>query len=310
MGAYRTTLIFGCFRCCFIMLSNLSLSVRSTGVKIVRSVSTSKWTSQQAQPLEGEEHATIRPAPTQMKTMLDIGTRNIFTPEQDMFRESTRKFMRDVLAPQQDEFEKNGQPSREAWRAMGEQGLIGISTPAEVGGIGGTFIDEMIACEEMSYAFVMSPAMALHSTIVMPYLTHYGTKEQQERYLPRMTSGECIGSIGMTEPDAGSDLQGIRTTAKKDGDDWIINGSKIYITNGWLTDCCVVVAKTGDEDCQVLCSRQGSNYLRWNQRNYEGVDCKKYSKELRRTFQEISLIGYLIFSSGCAIAIILEQRHF
>ena len=154
--------------------------------------------------------------------------------------------MRDVLVPQQDEFEKNGQPSREAWLAMGEQGLIGISTPAEVGGIGGTFLDEMIVCEEMAYAFVVSPAMPLHSTIVMPYLTHYGTKEQQERYLPRMTTGECIGSIGMTEPDAGSDLQGIRTTAKRDGDDWIINGSKIYITNGWLTDCCLVVAKTGE----------------------------------------------------------------
>merc|ERR1712054_321085 len=81
---------------------------------------------------------------------------------------------------------------------------------------------------------------------VMPYLTHYGTKEQQERYLPAMTAGECIASIAMTEPDAGSDLQGIRTTAKRDGDDWIINGSKIYITNGWLTDCCVVVAKTGE----------------------------------------------------------------
>jgi len=150
------------------------------------------------------------------------------------------------LAPQQAHFEEIGQPTREAWLAMGEQGLLGISTPAEVGGIGGTFIDEMIACEEMSYAFVASPAMALHSTIVMPYLTHYGTKDQQERYLPPMTSGDCIASIGMTEPDAGSDLQGIRTHAKKDGTDWIINGSKIYITNGWLTDCCVVVAKTGD----------------------------------------------------------------
>ena len=92
-----------------------------------------------------------------------------------------------------------------------------------------------------------SPAIALHSTIVMPYLTHYGTKEQQERYLPAMTSGDCIGSIAMTEPDAGSDLQGIRTTARRDGDDWVINGSKIYITNGWLTDCCVVVAKTGTD---------------------------------------------------------------
>ena len=228
------------------MLSTLSPSIKSAGAKLARSVSTSKWVSQQAMAQEGEEEVAHRPAATQMKNMLDIGSRRIFSPEQDMFRESTRKFMRDVLAPQQAKFEEMGQPSREAWLAMGEQGLLGISTPAEVGGIGGTFIDEMIACEEMSYAFVASPAMALHSTIVMPYLTHYGTKEQQEQYLPPMTSGACIASIGMTEPDAGSDLQGIRTNAKKDGTDWIINGSKIYITNGWLTDCCVVVAKTGD----------------------------------------------------------------
>jgi len=227
------------------MLSTLS-PFKTAGVKLVRSVSTSKWVSQQAMEQEGEEPVAHRPAATQMKNMLDIGSRRIFTPEQDMFRESTRKFMKDVLAPQQAHFEEIGQPTREAWLAMGEQGLLGISTPAEVGGIGGTFIDEMIACEEMSYAFVASPAMALHSTIVMPYLTHYGTKDQQERYLPPMTSGDCIASIGMTEPDAGSDLQGIRTHAKKDGTDWIINGSKIYITNGWLTDCCVVVAKTGD----------------------------------------------------------------
>jgi len=228
------------------MLSTLSPSFKTAGVKLARSVSTSKWVSQQAMEQEGEEPVAHRPAATQMKNMLDIGSRRIFTPEQDMFRESTRKFMKDVLAPQQAHFEEIGQPTREAWLAMGEQGLLGISTPAEVGGIGGTFIDEMIACEEMSYAFVASPAMALHSTIVMPYLTHYGTKDQQERYLPPMTSGDCIASIGMTEPDAGSDLQGIRTHAKKDGTDWIINGSKIYITNGWLTDCCVVVAKTGD----------------------------------------------------------------
>jgi len=228
------------------MLSTLSPSIKSAGVKLARSVSTSKWVSQQAMAQEGEEQVAHRPAATQMKNMLDIGSRRIFTPEQDMFRESARKFMREVLAPQQAKFEEIGQPTREAWLAMGEQGLLGISTPAEVGGIGGTFIDEMIACEEMSYAFVASPAMALHSTIVMPYLTHYGTKEQQEKYLPPMTSGACIASIGMTEPDAGSDLQGIRTNAKKDGTDWIINGSKIYITNGWLTDCCVVVAKTGD----------------------------------------------------------------
>ena len=128
----------------------------------------------------------------------------------------------------------------------------GVNTPVEVGGMGGTFIDEMILTEEMAYHFCSSPAVALHSNIVMPYISEYGTREQQEKYIPRMMSGECIASIAMTEPDAGSDLQGIRTTARRDGDDWIINGSKIYITNGWLTDCCVVVAKTGDYDITII----------------------------------------------------------
>ena len=188
-----------------------------------------------------------RPAPTQSASMLDIGTRSIFNSDHDIFRESARKYMREQLAPLQASFEAEGQPSRECWKSLGTHGLLGVSTPAEVGGVGGSFTDEMIVCEEMSYAFCGSPAIALHSTIVMPYLTHYGSKEQQERYIPAMTAGDCIGSIAMTEPDAGSDLQGIRTTAKRDGDDWIINGSKIYITNGWLTDCCVVVAKTGTD---------------------------------------------------------------
>ena len=152
--------------------------------------------------------------------------------------------MRERLAPLQSSFEEEGQPSKEIWREMGSQGMLGVSIPAEVGGIGAGFLEEAIVAEEMSYAFCASPAMAVHSTICMPYLVHYGTKEQQERYIPAMTAGECVASVGMTEPDAGSDLQGMRTTAKRDGDDWIINGSKIYITNGWLTDCCILCAKT------------------------------------------------------------------
>merc|ERR1719367_2350257 len=177
---------------------------------------------------------------------MDIGGRNIFNSDHDMFRSQVRRWMRERLAPLQASFEENGQPTKEIWTEMGNQGMLGVSIPAEVGGIGASFLEEAIVAEEMSYANCAAPAMALHSAIVMPYLTHYGTKEQQEKYLPAMTAGECIASIGMTEPDAGSDLQGIRTTAKRDGDDWIINGSKIYITNGWLTDCCVVVARTGD----------------------------------------------------------------
>jgi len=152
--------------------------------------------------------------------------------------------MKERVEPHQKAFEKAGHPSREIWLEMGAQGMLGVAIPAEVGGIGASFLEEMIIDEEMFYAHSTAPARALHSVICMPYLVDYGTKAQQEQYIPRMTSGECIASIGMTEPDAGSDLQGIRTTAKRSGDDWIINGSKIYITNGWLTDTCIVVAKT------------------------------------------------------------------
>jgi len=186
----------------------------------------------------------MRLAAAQMGTMMDIGGRNIFNSDHDMFRSQVRRWMRERLAPLQASFEENGQPTKEIWTEMGNQGMLGVSIPAEVGGIGASFLEEAIVAEEMSYANCAAPAMAVHSTICMPYLVHYGTKEQQERYIPAMTAGECVASVGMTEPDAGSDLQGIRTTAKRDGEDWIINGSKIYITNGWLTDCCILVAKT------------------------------------------------------------------
>merc|ERR1711970_1320681 len=220
----------------------LASRLRST-FPLIRGISSTTGMRQKAMEVEDVGEG-VRPATAQMGTMLDIGSRNIFNSDQDMFREQVRRWMRERLAPQQVPFEEDGQPSKEIWREMGAQGLLGVSTPAEVGGIGASFLEEAIVAEEMSYANCASPAMAVHSTICMPYLTHYGTVEQQEHYIPAMTAGECVASVGMTEPDAGSDLQGIRTSAKRDGDDWIINGSKIYITNGWLTDCCIVVAKT------------------------------------------------------------------
>jgi len=220
--------------------------VQSRVLSLSRGFATSSCVRQQ--PLEvshGQDgDGEVRPAAAQMGTMLDIGARSIFTADHDMFREQVRRWMKDRLAPLQNSFEENGQPSKEIWKEMGDQGMLGVSIPAEVGGIGASFLEEAIVAEEMSYANCASPAMAVHSTICMPYLVHYGTKEQQDRYIPAMTAGECVASVGMTEPDAGSDLQGIRTNAKRDGDDWIINGSKIYITNGWLTDCCILVAKT------------------------------------------------------------------
>ena len=149
-----------------------------------RYVSESRYAGQKAslQPQATTEHGSggepLRPAAAQMGNMLEIGCRSVFTPENDMFREHVRRFMRERLAPLQNSFEEEGQPSREIWKEMGAQGLLGVSTPAEVGGIGGTFLDEAIVAEEMSYANCASPAMAVHSTICMPYITHYGTKDR------------------------------------------------------------------------------------------------------------------------------------
>ena len=223
---------------------HLARSISTSLVRQARSISTTQTRQISAHNVAEQEQTDLRPATAQMKTLLDVGSRNIFDQDQDIFRESVRKFLNDEIRPKQEEFEKNGEPSREAWKSIGSQGLLGINIPSEIGGIGGTILDEMIVMEELAYSFCTSPAVPLHSTITMPYLAHYGTKEQQERYIPPMTAGECIASLGITEPDAGSDMQGIRTTARRDGSDWIINGSKIYITNGWLTDCCVLVART------------------------------------------------------------------
>merc|ERR1719315_28230 len=124
-----------------------------------------------------------------MSNMMDIGSRAIFTSEHDMFREQVRKFMKERVEPHQKAFEKAGHPSREIWLEMGAQGMLGVAIPAEVGGIGASFLEEMIIDEEMFYAHSTAPARALHSVICMPYLVDYGTKAQQEQYIPRMTSG-------------------------------------------------------------------------------------------------------------------------
>ncbi|CAD5120063.1 DgyrCDS8645 [Dimorphilus gyrociliatus] len=185
-----------------------------------------------------------RPEPCQSDSMLDIGTRRIFSEEHDMFRRSVRKFFQERVVPFHTQWEKDGQVSREVWQQAGEQGLLGISTPTEFGGLGGDFLSSAIALEEQGYANASGLGFSLHSDIVMPYLWRYGSKEQIEKYMPIMMNGTCITAIAMTEPSAGSDLQGIKTKAVKDGDDWILNGSKVFITNGYMCDMCVVVAIT------------------------------------------------------------------
>ncbi|XP_041372008.1 long-chain specific acyl-CoA dehydrogenase, mitochondrial-like [Gigantopelta aegis] len=190
------------------------------------------------------EASIFRPEPCQASTLMDIGTRRIFSEEHDIFRRTVRKFFQEEVAPYHSQWEKDGQVSREVWAKAGECGILGIQTPAEFGGIGADMLTSAITWEEQSYGPFSGCGFPLHSDIVMPYITNYGSKEQVAKFIPNMTAGTCIGAIAMTEPGAGSDLQGVRTNAKKDGSDYILNGSKVFITNGYMADCVVVVAVT------------------------------------------------------------------
>lgn len=177
-------------------------------------------------------------------SLLQIGTRRIFEPEHDMYRELCRRFYEDNVIPHHDEWEKVGHVPRDLWKEAGQNGLLCVTVPEEEGGLGLDVKYAAVHWEEQAYANTTGPGFFLHSEIVAPYIVKYGTKEQKEQYLPRMCSGEWITAIAMTEPGAGSDLAGMRSTALKDGDDYIINGSKTYITNGYLSDLVIVCAKT------------------------------------------------------------------
>ena len=175
--------------------------------------------------------------------MLMMDGRTAYTSEHDMFRDTVRKFLEREFHPHFDRWEAEGIMDRSFWRACGDAGLLCPNVPEEYGGLGLDFRYNAIIDEELGYSGGLS-GTALQSDIVAPYFLHYGTEEQKRRYLPGMISGELITAIAMTEPGAGSDLQGIRTSAYRDGDDYVINGSKTYITNGQHADLIIVVAKT------------------------------------------------------------------
>ncbi len=173
--------------------------------------------------------------------------RPIFSEEHHIFRDSVRRFIEKEITPHHDQWEKDGIVSRDVWLAAGEAGLLGCSVPEEYGGAGGDFLHTVVVGEELARAEATGPAFHLHSEIVMPYIFHYGTEEQKRDWLPRMIRGEVIGAIAMTEPHAGSDLQAIRTTALKDGNELVINGQKVFITNGIISDLVIVACKTDPE---------------------------------------------------------------
>ena len=175
--------------------------------------------------------------------MLDTSRRTAFGPEHEQFRDSVRRFLDKELLPHLDRWEAEGIIDRGFWNKAGEAGLLCPTVPEAYGGPGLDFGFNAVIGEELAYAG-STAGITLHSDIVADYIVAYGSEEQKAHWLPRMVSGETATAIAMTEPGAGSDLQGIRTTAKRDGNHYVLNGSKTYITNGQHADLVIVVAKT------------------------------------------------------------------
>ncbi|MFE6925511.1 acyl-CoA dehydrogenase family protein [Nocardia sp. NPDC057663] len=162
----------------------------------------------------------------------------------DALRDLARAFMAKELAPNIDKYREQHHVDRDLWNKAGEVGLLCLSIPEEYGGGGGTFAHEAVLMEEQARVVDTSWGVSLHNGIVAHYLLAYGTEEQKQQWLPKMASGEVVGAIAMTEPGTGSDLQAVKAKAIRDGDEYVINGSKTFITNGAQADLIILVAKT------------------------------------------------------------------
>ncbi|WP_306555941.1 acyl-CoA dehydrogenase family protein [Acidovorax sp.] len=172
--------------------------------------------------------------------------RTLFQPDHQAFADSFRRFIDKEVTPHHAAWEDQGYVAREVWSQAGANGFLCMSLPEEYGGAGADKLYSVAQMEELARAGTTGIGFGLHSEIVAPYILHYGTEEQKRKYLPQMASGAVVGAIAMSEPAAGSDLQGIKTTAIKsaDGSHYVLNGSKTFITNGWHADLVIVVAKT------------------------------------------------------------------
>lgn len=171
--------------------------------------------------------------------------RTLFNPDHDAFRDSFQRFMDREIAPHHAAWEEQGYVDREVWRKAGANGFLCMTMPEEYGGSGADRLYSVAQMEALGAAGFTGIGFGLHSEIVAPYILHYGTEAQKKKYLPLLASGEMVGAIAMSEPAAGSDLQGIRSTAiLQDDGSYLLNGSKTFITNGWHADLVIVVAKT------------------------------------------------------------------
>ncbi|RYX95033.1 MAG: acyl-CoA dehydrogenase [Comamonadaceae bacterium] len=209
--------------------------------------------------------------------------RTLFTPDHEAFRDSFRRFMDKEIAPHHADWEEQGYVDRKVWNKAGENGFLCMTMPEEHGGAGADKLYSVIQMEELARGGFSGIGYGLHSEIVAPYILHYGTEAQKQKYLSKLASGEMIGAIAMSEPAAGSDLQGVKSTAIKQADgSYLLNGSKTFITNGWHADLVIVVAKTNP-----AAGAKGTSLL-IVERGMEGFSVGKRLKKLGLKAQDTS----------------------
>jgi acyl-CoA dehydrogenase len=171
-------------------------------------------------------------------------TRTVYREDHEMFRSTLRRFLERQCVPHMERWHRSGRVDRELWLKAGREGLLCPSLPPEYGGGGGDFGHAAVLAEEMARLGITGVTFGMHSDIIAPYIFRLGTEAQKQKWLPRCASGQTMLAIATTEPGTGSDLKGIRTTARRDGDEWVINGAKTFISNGLQCDLVIVVAKT------------------------------------------------------------------
>ena len=187
------------------------------------------------------QSGAIRPIPNMLP-------RKLLNEEHEAFRDTVRKFYEKEVVPNIARYEQQQHVDRDLWNKAGELGLLCTTISEAYGGSGVDRLYSMILIEEQAYAMDSATGFSLHSDIVANYISNFGNEQQKQSWLPKMASGACVTAIAMTEPGTGSDLQAVRTSAVLDGDDYVINGSKIFITNGYLCDMAIVVCKTGNNE--------------------------------------------------------------
>ncbi len=170
--------------------------------------------------------------------------RTLFTADHEAFRDTVRRFIDAEIAPHHEQWERDGMVPRDLWLKAGEAGMLCCTVPEAYGGAGADYLFDVVVFEEMARAGFTGPGFMIHCDLVATYIATFGTEQQKRHWLPRMVRGESIGSLGMTEPHAGSDLKAIRTRAVRDGDDYLISGQKVFISNGQLCDVIVLATKT------------------------------------------------------------------